>query len=97
MTNSDFHQAEADYWRAEARRLQEAIDTIEVAVQGARSYTTPPEPPIGTRFMQHTTVLWSRTSNGWHCSGHACKNCPVDWAEVDSYLPTKLVRRELGT
>jgi hypothetical protein len=82
---ADFYRKEAMYWRAEADRLKEILEKI-VDVAAERHYkSSPPEPPIGTRYFHGTAVTWYRDAKGWNCALSICKHCPTDWAEAWEY------------
>lgn len=77
MLDADFHDREVAYWR---RRAEAAEDRLRVA---ATFYPdVPPEPPVGTEYLQDGEVGWRRTDDGWYCARIACPSCPVEWPEV---------------
>jgi hypothetical protein len=83
----DFYRAEANHWRAVALTQAAALKGSAQLIREARYTPLPPEPPVGTLFRDHDgDVRWRRETDGWHCDGTECKNCPVDWSEAHEYI-----------
>lgn len=67
---------------AERDRLRQELDLIGGSANGeflAAEAEVPPEPPVGTVFVQERGYTWTRKADGWHCSREGCENCPADW------------------
>lgn len=95
----DFYREEAAYWKSVADVYEKFLTEFQSRVSkcSAALPPMPPEPPVGTRYRDKSgDTGWSREVDGWYCSrGNGCKNCPVDWVEVNEYLRPEW-DRELG-
>lgn len=89
-----FYLAEIEYWKAEALRLRDALETVERGAQQAvLGAPTPPEPPIGTKFSDlDAKTGWVRWDDGWHCALVDCPNCPATWVEAQEFIQYDAVR-----
>jgi hypothetical protein len=77
-----FHEQEVAYWRDRAEAAEDRIR------QAAGFYPdVPPEPPVGTEYLDGDVVAWRRADDGWYCARLQCPACPADWPDAwDSHL-----------
>lgn len=76
--NGEFLAAEAAFWHRKYQGLEVAVDALTGTHKKYRN-EVPPEPPVGTVFVQERGYTWTRKADGWHCSREGCENCPADW------------------
>lgn len=95
MRHVDFLQSEATYWRAEAKRLQDALTALrQVAYTASTTPVCPPEPPVGTEYLDGAgDRAWFRGDLGWYWSEADDPGRAVPWSEA--YPNTHNLRRAL--
>jgi hypothetical protein len=87
----DYRDQEITYWQQRAEAAEERIRQA-----GEFFPDVPPEPPVGTEYLDGGEVWWRRTGDGWYCARVSCSACPAEWGDVwESQLARGRLTRRL--